>query len=524
MRFPAAVLAAILASAFLASWASASAWATAPATARATGVVYDFFQQPLNHSDHSAGSFVQRVLINSEFAKDDSAPSFVFVGGQSALDASAVTSGFIYTVAKTHGARIFALEHRYYGESVARQTLSTGALQYLTVHNAIDDLAGFLDIYTGASGKPLSAGPVILFGSEYGGMVASLLRARYPALSVAAVAASATMRPVSAFLEYGDNLIKLVADLWNGPTNCAGTLATGLKDLRLAMYDKTARDIERISTAFNTCSETPDFESPFIIQEAFVAALSQVLTRYLTPAGIKDMCGILGEKVPEDDNREIWSLGRFVTAATAQAGKPCFSINREALSAPYQSSMVADHKVFGLRQSLYLSCTVLGTFPSSNGFFSAEAPYFESLCYDVFGLKETNYAIANEQAILEREFGGLTFKGERVYFTNAQIDPYNSPRLAIVKANPSKELFVLESSGVTRATFLGTESSGSLKTDRAQVATQIAAWLAKATGRSAANTTTEAETAAEEAVPVVVTPTRRSSVAVSDALLRLLKL
>ncbi len=60
-----------------------------------------------------------------------------------------------------------AIEHRFYGESIPNQDLSTNNLQYLSSDHALNDLKNFLDAMYAE--KPFKK--VVLTGCSYAGAV-----------------------------------------------------------------------------------------------------------------------------------------------------------------------------------------------------------------------------------------------------------------------------------------------------------------------------------------------------------------
>lgn len=60
---------------------------------------------------------LQRVLINEDNFVDGS-PIFIYLGGEWAIDPSAITSGLLVDIAKEHNGSLVYTEHRFFGESI----------------------------------------------------------------------------------------------------------------------------------------------------------------------------------------------------------------------------------------------------------------------------------------------------------------------------------------------------------------------------------------------------------------------
>lgn len=95
--------------------------------------------------------------------------------------------------------QVFALEHRYYGESVPVEDYSTPNLQWLSSAQALADLASFVGAMRERHGLHAPANRWVTFGGSYPGMLAAWARLEYPHLVHAAVASSAPVHAVVNF-------------------------------------------------------------------------------------------------------------------------------------------------------------------------------------------------------------------------------------------------------------------------------------------------------------------------------------
>ena len=85
---------------------------------------------------------------------------------------------------------MYVLEHRYYGESQPFSSWDTANLRYLTVENALADIAVAIDMaQKHATGKH----PVMVIGGSYPGALAAWFRYKYPHLATGALASSAVV-------------------------------------------------------------------------------------------------------------------------------------------------------------------------------------------------------------------------------------------------------------------------------------------------------------------------------------------
>ncbi|KHJ77688.1 hypothetical protein OESDEN_22692 [Oesophagostomum dentatum] len=116
---------------------------------------------------------------------------FLVIGGESPLS-SAWVEGIELNhmmLAKKFHATVFALEHRYYGDSFVGGTAKepNPSLRYLSSLQMLHDIANF--IRTKNAELKITA-PWITFGASYGGSLSVWARALFPDLIAGAVGSS----------------------------------------------------------------------------------------------------------------------------------------------------------------------------------------------------------------------------------------------------------------------------------------------------------------------------------------------
>jgi len=161
---------------------------------KSSTLVAGTYNQSIDHFGQLSGqTFSQRYWYDSSNAsQSDDAPVILHICGESQADAS---DGYYLhdnaiAWAKTLGAHLVYLEHRYYGKSQPFSDLSTDHMQYLTLDNVIEDLAEFqkwISTQQGWKGKWISV------GGSYSGTLSALYRQSHPELVAGALAASAPM-------------------------------------------------------------------------------------------------------------------------------------------------------------------------------------------------------------------------------------------------------------------------------------------------------------------------------------------
>ncbi len=129
---------------------------------------------------------------------DKKGPVFYEIGGEGTL--SGPPGGFIAQLAQKHNALLIALEHRFYGESIPNGNALTENYKYLSVEQALADLASFTDFYKTLVPETKAASWFV-FGGSYPGALSSWYRASYPEYSVGSLSSSGV---VNCIIDYHD--------------------------------------------------------------------------------------------------------------------------------------------------------------------------------------------------------------------------------------------------------------------------------------------------------------------------------
>lgn len=158
---------------------------------RPSSLVSGVYQQSVDHFGQAPGQiFNQRYWVDSEYASGPNAPVIYHICGESDAEGAYFFDDAANVWAKSLGARLVYLEHRYYGQSLPFPDLSNQSLQFLTLENVIEDLAGFQKWITANQGW---TGKWISVGGSYSGTLSAIYRQKHPELVVGALASSAPM-------------------------------------------------------------------------------------------------------------------------------------------------------------------------------------------------------------------------------------------------------------------------------------------------------------------------------------------
>lgn len=164
--------------------------------------------------------------------------------------------GWTVDLARTYGALVASLEHRFYGESMPTGDPATGLaadkIQFLTVAQALKDINVFLVALRAEVGADASA-PVILVGGSYPGALVGWHRMAYPDVTVAGLASSGV---VNAILEYTAFDEAVAAAL---PESCAAVVRATTAAFDDAEKDPTTAKAARALFGSPETLSVPDF-------------------------------------------------------------------------------------------------------------------------------------------------------------------------------------------------------------------------------------------------------------------------
>lgn len=165
------------------------------------------FQQLLDHSDPSKGTFSQAYWWSTEYWQGPGSPIVFFTPGEIA---AAGYTGYLTnrtltgTLAQEIGAAAVIMEHRYWGQSSPFDELTTENMQYLTLENSIYDTTYFANnikfpFATNASSNADSV-PWVFSGGSYSGALAAWVESVDPGTFWAYHASSAVVEVIYDFV------------------------------------------------------------------------------------------------------------------------------------------------------------------------------------------------------------------------------------------------------------------------------------------------------------------------------------
>lgn len=210
------------------------------------------FDQLIDHSNPSLGTFKQRYWYGTEFWKGPGSPIFLVDPGEQAADGFnrtyTTTQRLAGLFAKTMGGAVIVLEHRYWGESSPFEELTVPNLQYLTLENAIRDHSyfarNFVLPFDNSSGSSPDNAPWVFSGGSYPGALAGWIAAKDPGTFWAYHGTSGVVEAVSDFWQY------FVPVMEATPQNCTKDLTAVIDYVDEILLHGSAKQKQKLKAKF----------------------------------------------------------------------------------------------------------------------------------------------------------------------------------------------------------------------------------------------------------------------------------
>ena len=229
----------------------------------------EYFDQLIDHSNPSLGTFKQRYWWNADHYGGPHSPISLSSPGESAVG----TNGDLTNMNNktlpgllaqdNHGAFI-KIEHRYFGPSTPYKDLDTENLQYLTLDNSVQDLVYFaknvvfpFDKTNGKATKPDQA-PWLLSGCSYSGALSAWTHALSPGTFWAYEAGSAVVEAIEQFSDYFIPIEKSM------PKNCTADMRRVIQYTDKVLGKGTEAEKLALKTKFAVANYTDSHFAKYI--------------------------------------------------------------------------------------------------------------------------------------------------------------------------------------------------------------------------------------------------------------------
>lgn len=359
------------------------------------------FIQLLDHNNPELGTFSQRYYIDETYGPKANDPVFFYICGESACTKRAL-NGAIRTYAKKHHAKMIALEHRYYGESLPLNSFSTEDLRFLSTEAALDDLAYF---QRHISNELHWTGTWIAFGGSYPGSLSAYYRLKFPYLVAGSLASSAPVMAKEDFYEYDAHVARVA-----GP-QCTEQMRSVVSEVEATLNDK--EKLNQMKVLFEATEVRDPVDFLYLIADTGAAAIQY---------GMRDsFCSALSSS-------ETPLIGYSDFAKKLYKAMDVTAVEITAQGA--LSENPNDYKKgIGMRQWYYQSCTEYGYWQNANPDTNQSTrsslinlDYHRNICQRLFGLdKPANTSELNNTFY----FPLMNDLVSNIYFTNGGNDPWS---------------------------------------------------------------------------------------------------
>ncbi|MBS1960323.1 MAG: hypothetical protein JST80_12675 [Bdellovibrionales bacterium] len=430
-------------------------------TPKVLGTETGLFNQLIDHFSivdrvpTDADYFKQRYWVDSTYAKGKDSPVLYYICGEATCDGASNTP-LINTVAKEIGAYRVALEHRYYGTSQPFKDLSNEHLKYLSMEQALEDLAVFQKYVQETQGL---TGKWISIGGSYPGELSAFYRLKHPELVVGALASSAPVLSKANFEEYDRHVAKVT----NG--ECLNAIQAAVAETERRM--ETPEGKAQVKALFKASDVSNDVDFLY---------------------NLADMAGIAAQYGYQNQFCTALTQGMAqgkVVEAYAQIGNKLFeAFGQTSFQDAFESAMNTDPEYyvswFGYRSWMYQSCTEFGFYQTAYHDPALRArstrideQYHNDSCDRLFGIKTPVDTATTNKNFYEKLFDSTT---KNIFFTNGSNDPWSNLSItATSEANPLLKFFVID--GSAHCDDLGSRMSSALTLARDQFKALVADWI-----------------------------------------------
>ncbi|KAG4071886.1 hypothetical protein HA402_006047 [Bradysia odoriphaga] len=352
---------------------------------------------------------------------EEGGPIFIFVNSADDTTTEWIERGLMVDAAREVGAAVVTTDHRYIRLNIPTETAAFDELVFLTVDQAVADIATLVVTLYDHLGKDNDAS-VILWGNGYGAALATFARKKYPHLIDGVFASSGTFRAEVFDTSYHDSLSSNL--LRHGSLDCHARVRNAF-DILLYLFENNQADY--IAERLRLCSAVdPDDEQEVaLLFELFIDLISNYV-RQNHLFGIQNFCRDM-TYYPEDN---LNNLIRWALHVYGYEFEECIDTDYDRLITRLAETDWEESAYPRLRAYAYLRCTQIAAFRITSDYeltaFPSllDAEYHYRFCEDIFG--ESYNRDGLEQAVenLNTVFGGQEQVVPFVIFTNAGLDPW----------------------------------------------------------------------------------------------------
>ncbi|KAL2644735.1 hypothetical protein R1flu_012322 [Riccia fluitans] len=363
-------------------------------------------------------TFKQRWYENTDHFKAPDGPIFLRICGESAC--RGITNDYLMVMAKDYGAAVITLEHRYYGESLPFQDLSTENLKFLSSKQSLFDLAVFRNFYQELVNERFNKSGTenswIVSGISYSGALSAWFQVKFPHLSRGAIASSGVVLAILNYTDFDKQMVESA-----GPV-CASALRKVTREVEAGLK----RDAVATKKLFG--AEQLKIDGDFFY---FLADAAAIGFQYGNP----DMVCKPLEEAYKADGDVVDAFAEYVQDYyVGYFGVSVDTYDQEKLKNTKPGPDSGD------RMWWYQVCSEVAYFQVAyeNSIRSSEVSikYHLDLCSNVFGA-----GTYPEVDVTNLYYGGTAIYGSKIVFLNGSQDPW---RWASKQTSPGEPSFLIK--------------------------------------------------------------------------------
>ncbi|XP_013421400.1 thymus-specific serine protease [Lingula anatina] len=444
----------------------------------------EYLTQPLDHFDsENRATYKQRYWVNSgSWMKKQDGPVFLFIGGESGLSEFDVIMGEHVQLAEKYSALIFAVEHRFYGDSLNDDGLELKNLKFLSSQQALADLASF---YEHAVNKYnlTERNTWICFGGSYPGALSAWFRLKYPHIVYGAIASSAPVRAQANFEGYNDVVASSLADpVVKGSQECASAVRKAFSQvddmLKRGQHRHLAEDFQScgdISSHYDTVTFVSNLADHFMSVVQYNGEMPNV--------NISRLCQMMTGS--SDPYYNLMTINKMMLNATEEK---CVDNSWANYTKKLSNVTVTRGDTGMMRQWTFQTCTQFGYYQTcdegSRCLFSHQMDFQSNLdiCQSVFNIPGEE--VARRVDFTNAYYGADRPKGSRIVFVNGSIDPWHA--LSVLRNQSSTEvaIFINGTAHCANMESAVPQDPPALTQARQKISDIIGEWLRDASGHA----------------------------------------
>lgn len=356
------------------------------------------FRQSIDHFNEGDDStYEQRYWYNDKYYDAHAeGPVFLYICGEWTCSPPDEEM-YPMIVGAKHGALLFSLEHRYYGESQPFEDWSTENLEYLTSEQALADIANFIRKQNTKLGYEADW---VVIGGSYPGALAAWFKSQYPDLAVGAWSSSGVIHPIKDFTAFDlDILTKTEAS----SDRCAQAITDSIEYVTNQI--KTDAGLKRIARLFSIDIPVDKRDFWFFFADIFVTGV-QYGHRVA-------MCEAL-----ENSASTAGTLMQAIAELATEYGVTYADYDAATLA------KVSVNTATSGRQWTFQYCNEFGFFQTPNEerpmrSETLDMDFWTDYCERIFGRK-----MQADTDGTNNRYGGLNIRGDNIFFLNGSEDPW----------------------------------------------------------------------------------------------------